>query len=394
MRAHHAANKATHSQLRAHNRQLLLRAIYDGVADNRAALAQETQLAKPTVSEVIGELIDEGLLVEEGRGQSTRGGGKRPRLLRFVPTARHAIGVHVNDDHISGALAYLDGRVVAQHYTDLNGARGPEAALLVSETINGLIAQLDAPLLCIGVGIAGVVDAAHRRVIYAPHLGWDGAPLGEWLERAFERPVYLANSTALVAMAQFVYGPAEAAHSFATVRVGASVGVGLVIDGAIYHGGGEIGGLKIGPHGALSSAQRDEGPLETFLGWRYVRQRADQLRAAHPASALPGPGEPLTYLHLRQAVANGDPAALALQDELSEHLAQVFAWIIALLTPDHISLAGPIAEMGEPLLAAAVARARERVQSGLTTSFSVGEASSLVTMGAIAHALHLESGLV
>ncbi|MCL4237258.1 MAG: ROK family protein [Anaerolineae bacterium] len=394
MRAHNTANKATHSQLRAHNRRLLLRAIYDGVADNRAALAQETQLAKPTVSEVIGELIDEGLLVEEGHGQSTRGGGKRPRLLRFVPTARHAIGVYVNDQYISGALAYLDGRVVAQHYTELNGARRQDAVLLVAETINGLLAQLDAPLLCIGIGIPGVVDAARGRVIYTPHLGWNGMPLGEWLGRTFERPVYLANSTALVAMAQFVYGLAGAVRSFATVRVGTGVGVGLVIDGAIYHGGGEIGALRITSLDARSATYHDIGPLETFLGWPYVRQRAEQLRAEHSASTLPGPDDPLTYLHLRQAIANGDPAALILQDELSRHLAQIFAWIIALLAPDHISLAGPIAEMGEPLLVATIARVRDLVQTELTTSFSVSEASSLVTVGAIAHALHLELGLV
>ena len=103
-------DKATHGQIRRHNRELLLRAIYNGVADNRAALAQETGLAKPTVSELIGELIDDGLLIEEGHGPSTEGGGKRPRLLKFVPTARHIIGISLSEERVLGALAILEDR--------------------------------------------------------------------------------------------------------------------------------------------------------------------------------------------------------------------------------------------------------------------------------------------
>ena len=71
--------KATREQIRQHNRQLLLRAVYTGLADNRAALAVETGLAKPTVSDLIGELIAEGLLVESGRGESS--GGKEECVI-------------------------------------------------------------------------------------------------------------------------------------------------------------------------------------------------------------------------------------------------------------------------------------------------------------------------
>jgi DNA-binding IclR family transcriptional regulator len=56
------ARKATRTQLRRHNRLLILRAIYAGEADNRAALAQATGLAKPTVSELVTELIESGLV--------------------------------------------------------------------------------------------------------------------------------------------------------------------------------------------------------------------------------------------------------------------------------------------------------------------------------------------
>jgi N-acetylglucosamine repressor len=386
-----STGKATHGQLRQHNRQLLLRAIYQGVADNRAALAQQTGLAKPTVSELIGELIEESLLVEEGLGQSTEEGGKRPRLLKFVPNARHVIGVSVNDERVLGALATLDGQIVARHYIDLDGIQGEAILPLLHEVINGLLAQLDAPLLCIGVGVSGLVDADEGIVHYAPHLDWNRVPLAQLLSEEYGVPVHVANSTELAAMGQYFFGQTGSVSSLAAVRVGSGVGVGLVIKGAIYHGGGEIGYLRVAEY---KSAGGGEDRLETFLSWPHVKRRAYELRADYPGSLLPQEG--LTYLHIRCAAANGDLAALALHDELSHYLAQVFAWIIGLLRPEHVSLAGPITDLGEPLLDQIVSKTRQLILPELTqkVTFSLMESSQVVAVGAIAQALQLELGLV
>lgn len=396
MNARTARNKATHRQLRQHNQQLVLRAIYDGVANSRAALAQETGLAKPTVSELIGELIEAGLLVEEGRGHSTRGGGKRPRLLKFVPQARHVIGLSINDDHVIGGLSDLNGQVVAWHCVPLDGAHGDAVIEVLSAAINGLLAQLDAPLLCMGVGVPGVVDAEAGVVQYAPHIGWRDVPVARLLQQRYRVPVYLANSTALMAMAEYVYGPADQVACFAAVRVGASVGVGLVINGAIYHGGGEIGHLRLEAHSPVEASPDVAGRLITFLGWPYVQQRALALRRAQADSLLPADAASLSYLHIHYAAVNGDPAALALRDELSQSLAQVFAWIIGLLRPDHVSLAGPIADLGEPFLGQTIAYARALLLPELVerVTFSLSTSPNLVALGAIAQALHLELGLV
>src|SRR5260221_12540654 len=140
--------KATHGQLRHKNRQLLLRAIYTGLASSRAELAQETGLAKPTVGDVIGALIKEGFLAEKGLGQSTDEGGKRPRLLEFVPDARHVIGISIGTAQVMGVLTNLDGKVVVEHYKELAGAQGEAVTNVVCHVINGLAAQLSAPQLC------------------------------------------------------------------------------------------------------------------------------------------------------------------------------------------------------------------------------------------------------
>lgn len=396
MRARNNTDKATHSQIRQHNQQLLLRAVYSGLADNRAALAHETGLAKPTVSELVGELINDGLLIEEGWGPSTEGGGKRPRLLKFVPEARHVIGISLNEERIFGALAILNGQIVARHYLDLAGSQGDEVIDLIVDVINGLRAQLDAPLLCIQIGVSGIVDADAGIVNYAPHLGWYDLHLAELLSERCGLRVYVANSTELGAMAQYVYGSAGGVNSLATVRVGGGVGVGLVVGGVPYHGGGEIGYLRIAEHSRVETPDETAGRLETFLGWPYVKQRAYTLSQMYPGGLLPEASEDLTYLHIRYAAANGDQAALMLCDELSATLAQVFAWIIGLLRPDHISLAGPITDLGEALLEQTIDHTQKLISPNLVerVSFSLTESSNLVAVGAIARALQLELGLV
>src|SRR5258708_11365639 len=153
------SKKATHGFIRRENRRLLLRAVYSKIANSRVELANETGLAKPTVSDLISELIDEGYLAETGFGQSTDEGGKRPRLLEFVPNARHVIGISLTAERVLGVLCDLNGEVLVHHFRDLGGVRGDALVEILSEVINGLLAQSNAPLLCIGVGVPGMVDS-------------------------------------------------------------------------------------------------------------------------------------------------------------------------------------------------------------------------------------------
>lgn len=375
--------KATRENLRRHNRQLLLRAVYTGLADNRAALAQETGLAKPTVSDLIGELIAEGLLVEGGLGESTESGGKRPTLIKFVPNARQVIGVSLDNGRAFGVLCNLAGQVAAQHYAELENAQGDEVETILIEVINGLLAQLDAPLLCIGVGVPGVVDSASGIITDSLPLGWHHWSLVNRLSARYEVPVYTGNSAELTALAQYSFGldGEDDTHNLVTVLVTNSVEVGITLGGITYHQGGDISNL-------LSS---DKGSrLEALLGWPAVQQRAAELRQIYPGSTLPETA--LTYMHLHYSAANGDPAARQLCEELASYLAQVIGWTIGLLRPDHISLAGPIVNLGEPFLRRVIEKTETMLSPEVVQSvvFSLAYSGNLSAIGAAALALHRE----
>jgi predicted NBD/HSP70 family sugar kinase len=379
--------KATREQLKRHNRQMLLRAVYYGLADNRAALAAETGLAKPTVSDLVAELIEEGLLTEGGRGESTEGGGKRPTLVQFVPDSRQVIGVSMETNRIFGVLCNLTGKVIAQHYAEFDHVQGDEAVNLLIEVTNGLKAQLDAPLLCMGVGVSGAVESETGVVQQSSAFAWENLPLRNILTHHYGTPAYVGNNTELTAVAQFAFGMSgdDGARNLVTVRVSRGVEVGVAWDGVSHHHGSDISSLCV---------DGEAGDLQSLLGWEAVTHRIAVLRRDYPDSILPA--QELSYLHLRYAAANEDALALHLIDELADHLARVMAWVIGLLRPNHISLTGAVVNLGQSFLDLVVLKTGARLSSKLSQSvkFSLAYSANLSAIGAAAYAIQKELDVI
>lgn len=377
--------KATREQLKRHNRQLVLRAVYYELADNRAALANVTGLAKPTVSDLAAELIDEGLLIEGGLGESTDTGGKRPTLIKFVPDARQVIGISLDTTRVYGILSNLAGQIVARHYADLDSVRGDEILSLLTEVINGLVAQLDAPLLCIGIGVPGVVESDRGVVRQSEHIGWQDVPLVEMLSHHYDASIYIGNNSELTAIAEFAFGTdADESQNLVTIFVNDSVEIGASLQGAAYHHGGDIGSLRL----------HDDRRLDALLGWEQVQVRCAELRQLFPASLLPE--HDLTYMHIRYGAANGDDLALALVEELSAHLAQVVAWSIGLLRPDHISLVGAMVNLGDSFLDQVKHKTESLMSRSLVqaVTFSLAYSPNMSAIGAAAYAIQRELDLI
>jgi predicted NBD/HSP70 family sugar kinase len=378
--------KATREGLKTHNRRLILRCVYSGEATNRAALAGLTGLAKPTVSDIVGILIDEGLLVEEGFGESTESGGKRPIILRFEPTVRQIVGVSVDGVRVEGVLANLDGGIVVRHYAPMNNARGEAALNIVMQAINALVAQLEAPLLCIVVGTPGIVSSDADKVIVSRPLGWQDYPLAERLKKMYNAPAYVGNNTELAARAATRTLMTAPIPTLVTILINAGIEIGIAVHGAVFHHSGDLGFLH-------ASGQTDQ-PLVAFLGRDAIFERLSERVESNPESQHLI--ENFSYLHLQYGYHLGDSVALAVYDELSHYLAQVFAWIVGLVRPDEVVLAGDIVDLGAPLLTLTTQKAADLLPPELlkVVSFSFSKDPTLSVSGTIAFAQHEALGVI
>ena len=121
--------RATHQQTRTFNQQLVLRALHDRSPLSRADLARLTGLTRTSVGDLAGALMDDGLIEEVGRGQSS--GGKSPILLRVAPDGRHAIGLDLGEAQFSGAVVNLRGEILRSIHLPLEGRDGDTTVELV-----------------------------------------------------------------------------------------------------------------------------------------------------------------------------------------------------------------------------------------------------------------------
>jgi predicted NBD/HSP70 family sugar kinase len=268
--------KVLQEDARRHHRSLILQQLFSRGPASRADLARATALTRVTVSDLVGDLIRDQLLEELGAPVGSRV-GKPPTLVGFVPEAAHIVVLDLSvEDTLTGAVTNLAGTVLTRRSVDTGGATGSDALALVHRLAADLVGEATRPVLGIGVGTPGVVDA-EGTVLDAPNLGWDNVHLSRSLHEALDLPVFVANDANTAALAEHTFGHAGEG-GLMLVRVGKGVGAGLILGGQLLHGhraaAGEIGHVVIDPAGTTCACGR-VGCLETVLGVPRLRQRLE-----------------------------------------------------------------------------------------------------------------------
>ena len=267
------SGKLLQEDTRRHHRSVLLQALFREGPASRADLARTTGLTRVTVSDLVGSLVDEGLVEELGAPVETRI-GKPPTLVGVAADATYIVALDLSPDHrIAGALVNLAGRVVTRRELELEGRTGDDAVALVRDLADQLIAASERPVLGIGVGSPGVVDAVGC-VLDAPNLGMHGTPLAEDLRRHTGLPVFVANDANTAALGEHTFGQAKGG-GLMVLRVATGVGAGLILEGTLLQGhraaAGEIGHVVVEPRGEQCACGR-VGCLETILAVPRLRK--------------------------------------------------------------------------------------------------------------------------
>ncbi len=239
-------------------------------------------MTRVTVSDLVNEMVAEGLVEELGAPAESRV-GKPPMLVGLAVDSAHIIGIDLSaTDRMTGAVINLAGKVVARHELELADAKGSDAEALVHRLASELIAMTDRPVLGVGVGSPGVVDAGGT-VIDAPNLAWTDTPLAQSLAEDLGLPVFVANDANTAVLGEHTFGQ-TGDGGLMVLRVGTGVGAGLVLEGSLLHGhrgaAGEIGHVVIDPDGELCACSR-RGCLETILAVPHLRRRLDEPGADH-----------------------------------------------------------------------------------------------------------------
>ncbi|MGI5162108.1 ROK family protein [Microbispora sp. CA-102843] len=277
-----------HDAMRAGNLALVLGAVSTGGSVTRAALAEMTGLTKTTVSKLVGDLIEGGLVVETGAVRDGERG--RPGVeIRISGQRVAALGLEINVDYLAVCVVDL-ARTVRLRRTqavdnraappvDVIARLGDLASAVVDEAVENGLRVVGGVL-----AVPSPVDMASGAVRNAPNLGWRDVPLASLLRFPF--PVRVENEANLAALGELWFG--SGLPDFLHVSGEIGIGAGLVVRGRLFRGAhgfaGELGHVVVSPDGPPCRCG-GRGCLEQYAGQDALLTAA---RAAAPVHLAAG----------------------------------------------------------------------------------------------------------
>jgi len=349
--------KADRRSLRQINRSLLVDLIRAAPQISRSELARRSGLAKPTVSAIVEELIEAGLVRELGSGQSARRGGRPARLLEFNAASAAYLGLQFG--LAETRLAVADGLGTLHTVSDGPVFAGDPARSLASaaDLVTRTLKALRIPrarVQALGATVPGLIDQPSGVCRLAPNLDWQDVALRDELERRLRLPAVVHNVTQASAVAEGRVGAARGVRSFAWLYLGDGVGSAAMIEGRVFTGvrgfAGELGHCRISDEPRLCGCGKT-GHLEAFVSSMAIVGEARAVAAEHPESLLARRGPIGSVAQVVDAASAGDEAARRLFARVGARVGVGVGYLVNLLDPECVVLGGDIAAAGEALLA-------------------------------------------
>ncbi|PRB08508.1 ROK family transcriptional regulator [Microbacterium sp. MYb64] len=330
-----------------HARQIV-ELVTRGEALSRSDLARLLGIAPSTVSLRVQELVDAGILRENGQAQSS--GGRRARRLSLGGTQHRVLAAELGGEHARLGLLDLGGHLDRTATIPITIADGPEATLTLVEAGLRELAE-GADIRAVGIALPGPVNFETGSVDQPSRMpGWPGFRVGEALTARFGVPAVVDNDANLMALGEHHRSLTRDQHSI-TVKAGTAIGSGIIVAGSVHRGAtaaaGDITHTRVAEAADIPCSCGNHGCLETIAsGAGLVRQMRERgVPVAVAADVL-------------ELARNGDPIATTLVRTAGTHLGQVLSGVVNFFNPHAVFLTGSMSA-SEPFLAAVRSRVYE-----------------------------------
>ena len=367
--------------LREGNRARLVDELRRAGTASRADLARATGLSRSTVSSLVADLQERGVVSERGDDRSRTG---RPGvLLALDPSAGTALGVDFGHSHLRVAVADLSSTVLAERLEALDvDHRADEALDRAAALVDDVLADAGVSrerVLGTGMGLPGPIDRRTGLVGSSVILpDWAGVHAANEMSARLGLPVAVDNDANLGALGEVALGAGRGLDDVIYVKMASGIGAGLLLGGRLHHGAtgvaGELGHVQVRADGALCRCG-NRGCLETIAASGPL---LESMRGAHG---------PLTVHELLDLVAARELGARRVVEDAGRAVGSALADLCNHLNPEAIIVGGELAAAGEPLLAGIREAIERRAQPAAAAAVRVmggvlGERAEL--LGALA----------
>lgn len=318
-----------------------------------AHLSEELNISIPTVTKLVAELQEDGIVVDHGKIETS--GGRRPNLYGLAESTIYFVGVDVKHRSINFTLTDLNNKVIdikrGVRFELLNTPEClEEIVTLIRDYIDDLPLEKD-KIMGAGVSLPGRINSASGYSYY--YFNWTRKPLSEFLEERIGFKVLIENDTRASCYAEYMSGNWDGVKNVIYFYLSYGMAVGIIINGKLYYGksgfAGEFGHTPMYDNEIICQCGK-KGCLETEVsGIALERQMRDMLKAGH-SSLLSGKyqaGEQIVMKDILEAAAQDDVLSIELIEKMGERAGRAIATLINLFNPELFIIGGSISRAGD-----------------------------------------------
>ncbi|MFJ6418786.1 ROK family protein [Paeniglutamicibacter sp. NPDC091659] len=337
-------NPGSQSALRVLNEQRVLATLRTQGTLTQAALARATGLSTATISNIVKSLASTGRVATS----PTTSSGRRALGVTVLDEADVAVGIDFGRSHVRVVLAQAGFRLLDEEFAALEVGHRVAASIDVAarmlESLCERTGTSRSQLIGAGIGIPGPIDHRTNMVIRGAILpDWVDLDIDARLRRALDLPVFIDNDSNLGALAQITWGEHQECADLCFLKIGSGIGTGLILNGSLYYGNlgvtGEIGHSTIFDQGLICRCG-NRGCLETVASTGIMVELLSRTESA-----------PVSIKSIIEQAKAGDSATLRVIDDVGVAVGHALANVANLINPEVIVLGGPLAPLGEILLA-------------------------------------------
>jgi len=240
------------STTRGHNRALVLKAAFDADDITRTQIETATGLSKATVSRMVDELIQEGLL-NEGASLHRTGRGRKSSYIELGPATGCVVGVDLGITTCRLWCSDLRGNELSRSRFDTpHGLSRLALVRFIIGAVNALVGGTSMGGRLSGITVAVASSVRNATTVVRPadvfaHI--EGEQFHKALTRHAGVPVTLDSDSNMALRGEMTAGAAIGVANVALLTVSTGVGAGIAIDGKLLRGTrsviGELGSLPI-----------------------------------------------------------------------------------------------------------------------------------------------------
>lgn len=319
-------------------------------------LAKRLGLSIPTVSKLVEELTETGLIREGGKTET--GNGRHPNTYGLNPVSCYFVGVDIKNSGVSLGLMDFGGTIIEQQLDMPLESQNSVDNLsrlcsLIENFINSRSIDRES-ILSVNVNISGRVN---------PMMGYsysrynfDEIPLSEVLSEKLGTRVCIENDTRAMTYGEYIYGDCSTIDNLIFINLSWGLGLGIIIDGKIYYGksgfAGEIGHMVTYNNEILCRCGK-KGCLETETSGsalvRKLKERLDAGANSIIADRYRDNGD-ITLEDVFEAIDGEDLLCIELVEDMGRELGRWLAGIINIFNPEKVIIGGSLSVVGDYIL--------------------------------------------